>query len=95
MTREVEELWELLRRPVGVTRVGEATSRVTKLVKEWVAHCLDSRQTLSRRIFEQSGDQLDCVRRCLAEDLIPGSADLPLLEYGTYFCPLALLKTLG
>lgn len=69
VTREVEQLGHLLGASVGVTRVRETALRVTELIKEWMAHCIDRRKTLSWSILEECGNELNGVIGCLAEDL--------------------------
>lgn len=70
MTREVEEDGHILDRTVGVARVWQTRARVAQLVEEWVHHGVDRRQTLSRCVLEQAGDEVDGVGVSLAEDLV-------------------------
>ena len=69
MPREVEEGWHLLGRAIGVTRIGKATIRVTELIEERMAHCLNSRKALCGCVLEQSRDQIDRFGGCFAKDL--------------------------
>lgn len=41
--------------------VGEAAVRIAELVEEGVDHGIDGRETLSRRVLEQRGDQIDSL----------------------------------
>lgn len=52
MFGKVKELGHLFRRAIGMTGIREATVGITELIKKLVAHCLDSRETLSRCVFK-------------------------------------------
>lgn len=41
--------------------VREAAVGIAELVEEGVDHGIDGRETLSRRVFEQRGDQIDSL----------------------------------
>ena len=69
MTGEVEQLRQLFRTSVRMTRIGEPTLRVTELVEKRVTHCINRRETLSWRVFQEGRNQLDSITGCLAEDL--------------------------
>lgn len=69
MVSEVEQLRQFPGGTIGVPRVLEARVRVAQLVEERVSHSLDRRESLSRRVFEQLGDEVDSRRLRLPEDL--------------------------
>lgn len=66
---EIEQLRHLLGACIRMTGVREATLRVAELIKERVTHSINSRETLGRSVLKESGNELDCVVGCLAEDL--------------------------
>ena len=49
---EIKQFRQVLHVPVWMTRIGETAGRVTELIKERVAHCFDSRETLSRSVLK-------------------------------------------
>ena len=51
MLGKVKKLRQLFRGTIGVARVGKSAVGITELVKEWLTHCLDSGQSLSRRVL--------------------------------------------
>lgn len=63
------ELWHVLGRSVGVTRVGEAGIWIPQFIEEGVDHGINGRKTLRRGVFEQLRDQIDCLRIRLPKDL--------------------------
>lgn len=69
MTREVEKLGHLFGPSIGMARVREASLRITKLVKERMAHGIDGRETLGWGVLEECSDQLYSIVRSLAENL--------------------------
>lgn len=69
MMGEIVQLWQIAGGPVGVTRVWQACVGIPQLVKEWVDHGIDGRETLCRSVLEQLGDQIDGARVRLAENL--------------------------
>ncbi len=69
MSGEVEEGGKILQRPIGVARIGQLGVRIPQLIKERMAHGLDRRETLSRGILEETGDEVDGIWRSFAEDL--------------------------
>lgn len=70
MVSEVVQLRHITSGSVGVTRVWETRVRVPQLVKEGVYHRIDSRKTLSWRVLEEFGDQIDRVGISLSEHLV-------------------------
>ena len=58
---EVKQFWKLTSCAVGVARVLEPCIGVSELVEEWVSHCLHCRKSLSRRILQQLGDEINDV----------------------------------
>lgn len=52
-----------------MTGVRKTTLRVAEFIKERVTHSIDCRETLGRGVFEECGNELDCVVGCFAEDL--------------------------
>ncbi len=69
MTGEIKKPRHFLRSTGCVARVRESTIRRTKLVEEWVDHCLDGRKTLCRGILKESRDQVDSILSSFAEHL--------------------------
>lgn len=69
MTREVEKLGHLFRPSVGMAGVWEASLRITKLIKERMAHGIDGRETLGWSILEESSNELNSIIGSLAENL--------------------------
>jgi len=58
---EIEKTRQILGTAVRMAGVGEAAVRIAELVKEGVDHGIDGRETLSRRVLEQRGDQIDSL----------------------------------
>lgn len=56
MVVEIEEGRKILGTSIGMTRVGQARSRIPNLIKEGVDHGVNGRQALSRGVLEQLGD---------------------------------------
>lgn len=50
---EIEQVWQLPGRTVGVARVGQLDVRIPELIEEWVDHSVNRGQTLRWRIFEE------------------------------------------
>ena len=77
MPREIEEFRHLLRSPTGMAGIGKSTGRVAELIKERMAHSFNSRKTLGRRVFEQRGNEVNCLWRRpskhLLDDLVHSS----------------------
>lgn len=67
--REIEKPWHRFGGTVGVTRIREAAARVTKLVEERMAHRINCREALGRRVLKQSRDQIDGFSGSLTENL--------------------------
>lgn len=53
-----------------MARIGKASTWIPQFVEEWLAHGINRRQSLSRRVLQESRDQFNCVRRGLPEHLI-------------------------
>ena len=69
MVGEVVELGEVSQSSVGMTRVWKAGAGVSQFIEEGVHHGVNGGQTLGRSVFQQLGDQVNCVGICLAEHL--------------------------
>jgi hypothetical protein len=69
MKGEVVKFWHIPRGAVGVTRVRQTSAWVPQLIEEGVDHGINGRQPLSRRVFQQLGDQIDRIRIGLPEHL--------------------------
>jgi len=61
MLVEIEKTRQVLGTAIRMAGVGEAAVRITELVKERVDHGIDGRETLSRGVLEQRGDQIDSL----------------------------------
>ena len=61
MLVEIEKTRQVLGTAIRMAGVGEAAVRITELVKEGVDHGIDGRETLSRGVLEQRGDQIDSL----------------------------------
>lgn len=72
---KVEQLWQVLATAIGVTRIRKAGVGIPQLIEERVNHRLDRRETLSRSVFKQLGDQIDGVGVSLPKDLETISTD--------------------
>lgn len=70
MACEVEEIREVSHLASAMSRVRQFRGRSTKFVKERVHHGVHSRLSLSWRVLEQSGDQVNGIGVGLAEDLV-------------------------
>jgi len=66
---KLEKSWKIFCAAVGVTRIGKSGSWISQLIKEWVDHCLDRRQSLCWCVLEQLGNKVDCGWISLSEDL--------------------------
>lgn len=69
MTREVKKLGHLFRPSIRMARVWKAGLKITKLVKERMAHGINGRETLGWSILEERCDQLNGLVGSLAENL--------------------------
>ncbi len=70
MTGEIEKGGQILDWAIWMTRVREAGRGLSQLVKEWVNHSIDGRQSLGGGILEEARNQLNGVRVSLAEDFV-------------------------
>lgn len=70
MPREIEKIRKFPRCTVGVARIGQLRVRIPEFIEEGMAHGLDCRQSLRRRVFQQSGDQINCLLWSSPENLI-------------------------
>jgi hypothetical protein len=69
MTREIEQVWEILDGAIGVARIWKPSVWISEFVEEWVTHSFDSRQPLSRGVFQESRDEVDSFLCSLPENL--------------------------
>lgn len=69
MLVEVEQWWQWLQLASSMPRVRELGIRITELIKEGVDHRINGPQALRGSVFEELGDQVDCISVGLAEDL--------------------------
>ena len=81
MVRKVVQFGHVPVSTVRVTRIRQAGIWVPQFVEEGVHHCVDSGQTLGRRVLEEFRDQIDCVGIGLPEHLML-SALLYMLPLG-------------
>ena len=70
MAREIKEGRQILDRAIWMTRIRESGRGLSQLIKEWVNHSVDGRQSLGGGILEEARNQLNGVRVSLAEDLV-------------------------
>ena len=70
MASEVEQCWEILQLTSLVPRVRQLRAWVPQLVEERMDHGVDSAESLGRGVLEELGNEIDCVRIGLAENLI-------------------------
>ena len=61
MPREIKKVRQLPRRACRVTRVRQPGSRISQLVEEGLNHGVNGRQSLRRRILEESGNKVNGV----------------------------------
>jgi hypothetical protein len=66
---EIEQGREVSSRSVGVTRVWQPRARIPQLIKEWMYHGIDGRETLGGGVFEEFRDQVNRIGVGLAEHL--------------------------
>jgi hypothetical protein len=69
MSGEIEEIGEVLSCATRVPRVGQSGIGISEFIEERVAHRLDSGETLRRRVFQQSRDQINGLVRSSPEYL--------------------------
>lgn len=74
MTREIKERGQVFGGVVVMTRIWQAGSRISQLIEERMAHSLNGRQSLCGCVFQEGGDQVDRLRRCLSEYLMTVSS---------------------
>ena len=70
MVAEFEEVGHILRCAIGVAGVRQLEVRISELIEEWVNHGLNCGKTLSRRVLEQFGDQINRIGIGLSEHLV-------------------------
>lgn len=73
---KVEKVRKILATTVRMSGIGQASIGISQLIKEWVYHRFDCRESLCGRVLEQARDQIDRVWIRLAENL------------GRYKCPI-------
>jgi len=69
MPREIEQIWEILDGAIGVTRIWKPSVWISEFVEERVTHSFDSRQSLGRRVLQESRDEVDGFLCSLPENL--------------------------
>lgn len=69
MQSDIEQQRKFADFAVRVTRIWKPSIFVSELVEEGMDHGVNSRQSLSRSVLEQFGDEVDGARICLAEHL--------------------------
>ncbi len=70
MTRKVKQGRKILHLASPVPRIGEPRVGVPELVEEGMHHGIHGGKTLSRRVLEQAGDQVDGIGVGLTEHLV-------------------------
>lgn len=69
MLVEVEQWWQWLQLASSMPRIREFGIRIAELIKEGVNHRINGPEALRRSVFEEFGNQVDCISVGLAEDL--------------------------
>jgi len=70
MAREIKECGQILDWAIWMTRIRKSGRGISQLIKEWVNHSINGRQSLGGSVLEQARNQLNGVRISLAEDLV-------------------------
>ncbi len=68
---KVKKLGHLLRCPIRMTRIWEATLRISQFVEERMAHGINRREALRRGILEQGRNQINGFGRRFPKHLKP------------------------
>jgi len=70
MAGEIKESWHILDWSIWMAGVGESSCRVSQLIKEWVNHSINGRESLRRSVLEKARNKLNGSRISLAEHLV-------------------------
>jgi len=69
MMVELEKRRKIFCATVGVTRIRKSSSWIPQLIKEWMNHGLDRRESLSWCVLEQFRDEVNCGWVSFSENL--------------------------